>query len=121
MVCIGKEITEELECEPAKFYIKRYIRYKYAAKNGNGVSIAELPERVIDKGNPWLASTGPDINREIYGSSSPVPPETDLRQGEYTDPLLDDRRLDKRSPDPTRAALRSAALRHQSQRVSAGG
>lgn len=52
MVCIGKEITEELECEPAKFYIKRYIRYKYAAKNGNGVSIAELPERVINKGIP---------------------------------------------------------------------
>src|SRR5690606_1981425 len=46
MVCIGKEITEELECEPAKFYIKRYIRYKYAAKNGDGVRIAELPERV---------------------------------------------------------------------------
>lgn len=32
MVCIGKEITEELECQPARFYIKRYIRYKYAAK-----------------------------------------------------------------------------------------
>lgn len=52
MVCIGKEITEELECEPAKFYIKRYIRYKYAAKDGSKVSIAELPERVIDKGIP---------------------------------------------------------------------
>ena len=52
MVCIGKEITEELECEPAKFYIKRYIRYKYAAKNGEGVKIAALPERVIDKGIP---------------------------------------------------------------------
>lgn len=52
MICIGKEITEELECEPAKFYIKRYIRYKYAAKNGEGVSIADLPERVIDKGIP---------------------------------------------------------------------
>ena len=52
MVCIGKEITEELECEPAKFYIKRYIRYKYAAKNGEGVKIAELPERVIAKGIP---------------------------------------------------------------------
>ena len=52
MVCIGREITEELECEPAKFYIKRYIRYKYAAKNGDGVSIGELPERVIDKGIP---------------------------------------------------------------------
>src|SRR5690606_8055690 len=52
MVCIGKEITEELECEPAKFYIKRYIRYKYAARNGEGVKIAELRERVIDKGIP---------------------------------------------------------------------
>lgn len=30
MVCIGEEITEELEYEPSKYYIKRYIRYKYA-------------------------------------------------------------------------------------------
>src|SRR5690554_2569244 len=52
MVCIGKDITEELECEPAKFYIKRYIRYKYAAKNGEEIRIGELPERVIDKGIP---------------------------------------------------------------------
>ena len=52
MVFIGKEITEELECEPAKFYIKRYIRYKYAAKNGDSVRIGELPQRVIDKGIP---------------------------------------------------------------------
>lgn len=52
MVCIGQEITEELECEPAKFYIKRYIRYKYAAKDKSAVTIAGLPERVIDKGIP---------------------------------------------------------------------
>jgi transposase len=52
MVCIGKEITEQLECEPAKFYIKRYIRYKYAAKDKSAVAIAELPERIIDKGIP---------------------------------------------------------------------
>lgn len=52
MICIGREITEELECEPAKFYIKRYIRYKYAAKDKSAVAIAELPERVIDKGIP---------------------------------------------------------------------
>lgn len=50
MICIGKEITEELECEPAKFYIKRYIRYKYAAKDKSAVVITEFPERVIDKG-----------------------------------------------------------------------
>jgi transposase len=52
MVCIGKEVTEELECEPARFYIKRYIRYKYACNGGDGVAIGELPERVIDKGIP---------------------------------------------------------------------
>jgi len=54
MVCIGREVTEELECAPARFYIKRYIRYKYAPrdKNIDGVTIGELPERVIDKGIP---------------------------------------------------------------------
>lgn len=50
MVCIGKETTDELEYEPAKFYIKRYIRYKYAPKNKEGVFIGELPDRVIEKG-----------------------------------------------------------------------
>ena len=52
MVCIGKEVTEELECIPAKLFIKRYIRYKYAPKNKEGVVIGELPERVIEKGIP---------------------------------------------------------------------
>lgn len=55
MICIGKEVTEELECEPARFFIRRYIRYKYASKNGKdfeGVKTGDLPERVIDKGIP---------------------------------------------------------------------
>lgn len=52
MVCIGKEVTEELECVPARFFIKRYIRFKYAPKNKEGVVIGALPERVIDKGIP---------------------------------------------------------------------
>lgn len=52
MVCIGREVTEELECIPAKFFIRRYIRYKYAPKNKQGVVIGELPERVIEKGIP---------------------------------------------------------------------
>ncbi|WP_026811263.1 IS66 family transposase [Arenibacter latericius] len=52
MKCIGKEETDELEYEPARFFIRRYIRYKYAHKSGEGVSIGELPERVIEKGIP---------------------------------------------------------------------
>ena len=50
MVCIGKEITEELDCVPAKFFIRRYIRYKYASPDKTGVLIGDLPERVIEKG-----------------------------------------------------------------------
>ncbi|SFG08239.1 Transposase [Salegentibacter agarivorans] len=52
MKCIGQEETDELEYEPARFFIRRYIRYKYAHKSGEGVIIGELPERVIDKGIP---------------------------------------------------------------------
>lgn len=49
-VCIGKEITEILELTPATFYVKRIIRPKYARAHAEGVAIASLPNRVIDKG-----------------------------------------------------------------------
>ncbi len=52
MTCIGKEVTEELECVPARFFIRRYIRYKYAPNTKDAVLIGELPERVIDRGIP---------------------------------------------------------------------
>lgn len=52
MVCIGSEVTDELEYEPARLYIKRYIRYKYAARSraDEGIRIGELPQRVIERG-----------------------------------------------------------------------
>src|SRR5690554_2911036 len=55
IVCIGKEVTEELDYVPAKYIIRRYIRFKYAPKAKDsdlGVLIGELPERVIDRGIP---------------------------------------------------------------------
>lgn len=51
-VRIGEEITEVLDLIPAEFYVKRYIRPKYARPNGEGIVIGELPDRVIDKGIP---------------------------------------------------------------------
>lgn len=50
LVCIGKEITEELEYTPGKFFVNQYIRPKYAKPQGQGIIIAELPTRPIDKG-----------------------------------------------------------------------
>lgn len=52
MVCIGNEVTEELEYKPGSYFIRRFIRYKYAPKHkdGEGVLIGRLPARPIEKG-----------------------------------------------------------------------
>jgi hypothetical protein len=48
--CIGEEVTEELEYKAASFYVNQYIRKKYVKPTGEGIIIAELPSRPIDKG-----------------------------------------------------------------------
>ena len=68
---IGKEITEQLECDPVRFFVKQYIRPKYAKPDGEGVLMAELPSRPIEKGIPGpglLAS----ITIEKYADHLPL-------------------------------------------------
>lgn len=57
---IGEEITEELERIPGKLFVRQYVRPKYARPQGEGVVIAELPARPIDKGIP-----GPGLLAQI--------------------------------------------------------
>lgn len=57
---IGEEITEELERIPGKLFVRQYVRPKYAKADGQGVVIAELPVRPIDKGIP-----GPGLLAQI--------------------------------------------------------
>jgi len=59
-VKIGEAITDELEYKPAELYIKRYIRPKYSLGKEEGVLIAELPTRPIDK-----AIAGPGLLAQI--------------------------------------------------------
>jgi len=47
---IGNETTEELEYVPPELYVKKYIRAKYAKLESEGIVIAALPKRPIDKG-----------------------------------------------------------------------
>jgi transposase len=50
---IGEEVTEELEYVPASFVVRQHVRIKYACKNcQEGVVIADLPARPIEKGRP---------------------------------------------------------------------
>jgi transposase len=51
-VKIGEEITEELERIPGKLFVRQYVRPKYARPDGEGIVIADLPARPIDKGIP---------------------------------------------------------------------
>jgi transposase len=50
LVKIGEEITEQLECEPGKLYVKRYRRSKYAKPKGEGIIMGELPCFILPKG-----------------------------------------------------------------------
>jgi transposase len=51
-VVIGEDVTEVLDLVPAEFFVKRYVRRRYARPNGEGVVVAMLPDRAIDKGIP---------------------------------------------------------------------
>ncbi|MHC4106277.1 MAG: IS66 family transposase, partial [Planctomycetota bacterium] len=50
---IGQEVTEVLEYVPASFFVKQFVRHKYACKKcESDISIGQLPPRAIDKGIP---------------------------------------------------------------------
>jgi len=57
---IGRDITEELEYEPGKLYVNRYIRPKYASADNLTILMAPLPERPLPK-----AIAGPGLLAQI--------------------------------------------------------
>ena len=67
-VKIGEEVTEVLEVIPTSFYVKRYIRPKYAKPNGEGILIGTLPDRVIEKGIPSESVIAQmTVDKYVYG------------------------------------------------------
>ena len=57
---IGEEITEELEYEPGKLFVNRYVRPKYVQANNQGIIIAPMVERPLPK-----AIVGPGLLAQI--------------------------------------------------------
>lgn len=52
---IGEEVTEELEYLPCQCYVREIARIKYGCHDcQEGVAIAQLPPRPIDKGRPGV-------------------------------------------------------------------
>lgn len=68
---IGEEVSEQLEVVPAKLFVKKHIRYKYACKQGCCIKIASMPIQPIPKGIP-----GPGLLAEViinkYQDSLPL-------------------------------------------------
>src|SRR5216684_6945054 len=57
---IGEEITEELEYEPGKLFVNRYVRPKYVMAAGKGIIIAPMIDRPLPK-----AIVGPGLLAQI--------------------------------------------------------
>ena len=57
---IGEEITEELEYEPGKLFVNRYVRPKYVMADNNSIIIAPMIDRPLPK-----AIVGPGLLAQI--------------------------------------------------------
>ena len=55
LVKIGEDITEQLDVEPARFFVNRHIRSQYACRDCETVTAAVIPAAIIDGG---LAAPG---------------------------------------------------------------
>lgn len=49
---IGEEVSEQLDCVPAQFFVLRHIRGKYACACCQTIQAAPMPPQIIDKGIP---------------------------------------------------------------------
>lgn len=49
---IGEEVSEQLDCVPAQFFVNRHIRGKYACACCQTIQAAPMPAQMIDKGIP---------------------------------------------------------------------
>jgi transposase len=49
---MGEEISEQLDCVPAQFFVHRHIRGKYTCACCQTVMAAPMPAQIIDKGIP---------------------------------------------------------------------
>lgn len=50
LTVIGEDISEQLDCEPIRFFVHRHVRPKYACRACQTVTAEPLPAQVIDKG-----------------------------------------------------------------------
>lgn len=62
-LCIGEEVSEQLDYHPASFFVNRFVRKKYLCRKCETHAAPEMPPQPIDKGIP-----GPGLLAHIITS-----------------------------------------------------
>lgn len=52
LTCIGEEVSEQLDCKPIEFFVRRTVRGKYACRACETLTTAPLPPAIIERGQP---------------------------------------------------------------------
>ena len=78
--CIGEEVSEQLDYEPARFLRRRTIRKKYVHRVELDLApvIAPLPERLQDRSLPAPGLLAQISGRQILRPSAALPAGTDF-------------------------------------------
>jgi len=85
---VGEEISEQLDCVPAQFFVQRHIRGKYACACCQTIQAAPMPAQIIDKGIPAPGLLAPvviakhdDPNFQTIGRCTPRKRSTSASAG----------------------------------------
>jgi transposase len=49
---VGEDVTELLDCEPIRFFVRKQVRPKYACRMCQTITAAPVPPAIIDRGRP---------------------------------------------------------------------
>jgi transposase len=52
LVAIGEDSSEQLDCEPARFFVRKHIYPTYACRACETITVASVPPAIIERGRP---------------------------------------------------------------------
>ena len=81
LVKIGEDVSEQLDVEPAQFFVHRHIRPQYACRACETVTAAPIPPAVIDGGMAAVGLLGLGDRRQVPRSPAAVSPGAHRRPG----------------------------------------
>jgi hypothetical protein len=102
---IGEDVSEQLDCVPAQFFVLRHIRGKYACACCQTIQAAPMPAQMIDKGIPAAGLLAQVAIAKLYEI------ERELKELKPEDRLLERQLRSRPVADALHARLTTQRLR----------